>query len=122
MDDVTEFHRLFYETADKIVQDNFILKFASVCPIQRIRNPGSNRPRTMSAVYYIKRSNKEVVPICRSAFLGILNITKHRVEGVLKRFFEKGEMPKEKRGGDHRSHAKNKLRKILRSLSKDFQY
>ncbi|KAK5647822.1 hypothetical protein RI129_002714 [Pyrocoelia pectoralis] len=120
VEEVHQFHQLFYKVPDKLVQDNFILKYVSACPIQRVRNPDSTRPRTLSAAYYVKTSNKVVVPVCRSAFLKILNITKHRVEGVLRRFFEKGDMSAENRGGDHRSHLKQAIRDNIKKFIKKF--
>jgi uncharacterized protein YfbU (UPF0304 family) len=42
----------------------------------------------MSGAYFVKKADKSVVSVCRSAFLGILNLTKHRVEGVLRTIIE----------------------------------
>lgn len=103
MSEIKKFHQAFYRKPTKLVQDTFILKFCSIGEKKRIRNPNSKKNRTVAISYFVQRENKRVVPVCKSAFLKILNITKHRVEGVMKRFYEKSEMPTEHRGGDHTS-------------------
>lgn len=107
MFEIKRFHELFYSKPNKISQDSFIFKFCSVGPTQRIKNPDSNRPRSMVISYFVLRENKSVVPVCKETFLAVLGITKHRVEGVMKRFFHKNQLPAENRGGDHISHMKD---------------
>ncbi|KAF5282301.1 hypothetical protein FQR65_LT14355 [Abscondita terminalis] len=52
-EEVQRFHEVFYSVPDKTVQDNFILKYVSACPIQRVRNPNSKTHRALAATYYI---------------------------------------------------------------------
>ncbi|KAJ8962438.1 hypothetical protein NQ314_005734 [Rhamnusium bicolor] len=59
---------------------------------------------------FLKKADKSVLSVCRATFLGILNLLKHRVEDVLKRFYEKSEMPKKNRGGDRRSNKNAKTK------------
>nr|CAI5836050.1 unnamed protein product [Callosobruchus analis] len=73
---------------------------------ERRRNPKSEKQRTLSCAYYILNNSKKAIPVCKETFLNILNLKKHRVDGVMKRFFTHNRFPKERRGGDHRSHKK----------------
>nr|CAH7765624.1 unnamed protein product [Callosobruchus chinensis] len=120
-DEVNEFHSAFYEVADKITQDNFIMKYVSSCPIQRRRNPNSDKQRTLSCAYYILNNSKKAVPVCKETFLNILNLKKHRVDGVMKRFFTHNRIPKERRGGDHRSHKQAHIKENIKKFIKKFK-
>lgn len=54
-------------------------------------------------------------------FLSYLNIKKHRVLTVIRKHFETGECPSEKRGGNHRSHKfvekRNGIKNFIQSLN-----
>lgn len=119
MEDVKSFHDRFYSLADKVSQDNFILKFCSVGPVSRVRNPDSARPRSMAISYFVIK-NKKLIPVCKNAFLGILNLKRYRIEGVLGRFLHKSEMPVENRGGDHKSSKNSHLREQIVEFIKSF--
>lgn len=105
MKDLKTFHSAFYSNCNKISQDAFIVKFCNVSTIKRIRNPDANRKRDMAISYSIRKENKSIIPVCKNAFLQALGLSKHRVEGVMKRFLNSGEAPKETRGGDHTSNS-----------------
>lgn len=96
------FHRSFYKSVKKIEQDNFILKYVSTIKIRRRRPVTASRPaRKTSTKYFVRKNNtKELIPVCKQAFLGILNVKKGRVEGIIRRHFETGQMSVENRGGD----------------------
>nr|CAI5850893.1 unnamed protein product [Callosobruchus analis] len=119
--EVNLFHSAFYEVAQKSAQDNFILKYVSSCPIQRRRNPNSEKQRTLSCAYYILNNSKKAIPVCKETFLNILNLKKHRVDGVMKRFFTHNRLPKERRGGDHRSHKKVHIKENIKKFIKKFK-
>nr|CAI5848738.1 unnamed protein product [Callosobruchus analis] len=120
-DEVSLFHSAFYEVAQKSAQDNFILKYVSSCPIQRRRNPNSEKQRTLSCAYYILNNSKKAIPVCKETFLNILSLKKHRVDGVMKRFFTHNRFPKERRGGDHRSHKKVHIKESIKKFIKKFK-
>lgn len=64
----------------------------------------------MALKYFIcKKKDKMLIPVCKKAFLGILNL-KHPVDGVAKRHYVTGSMAAENRGGDRNTHA-NRSRK-----------
>lgn len=71
-------------------------------PVRRRPSAATREAKTLSIVYYMNR-NTTKIPVCRETFLSVLGITKHRVQGVAKRFQKSGVMPKENRGGDRRT-------------------
>lgn len=100
------FHRSFYSVPDKISQDNFIIKYVEVTSVKRRRPRNNSREngRQFSVKYTIfSRRLKLKIPICKKAFIEILCIKAARLEGVVKRFGESGEMPQERRGGDRKT-------------------
>jgi hypothetical protein len=105
MNDIETFFGLFHTYEDKISQDNFILKFAKVLPISRVRSKNENkRKREASIKYSIWRCIDGVkIPVCRETFIGILQISRSRVQGVMRRHRITGSVAVENRGGDHRS-------------------
>lgn len=116
------FNRVFYSTNDKIKQDNFILKHVITTNIKRRRPKTGNKPgRLMALKYFIrKKKDKALIPVCKKAFLGILNIKKGRVDGVAKRHYVTGSMAVENRGGDKKSHSyrsrKEAVEKYIQTL------
>lgn len=119
MEDIRSFHYRFYKIPDKITQDNFILKYTKVSHIKRVRNEHSNRPRTLAPSYSVQKGTS-TIPVCKDAFLDILNLKRYRVEGVLSRFFKNQLMPAENRGGDHRSTKLFDIRENIIKFIKSF--
>jgi hypothetical protein len=74
----------------------------------------------MSGAYFVKKADKSVVSVCRSAFLGILNLTKHRVEGVLRTIIEV-KCPRKTEEGIADPLKQQKPEKILLPLLNKFQ-
>ena len=107
MGDVLNFHKAFYSSKHKISQDNFILKYCNSTTTKRNRPTTGTRTSKNIAIKYHVRSKQtgDSIPVCRNAFLGILLLTKNRVNGVVKRNFISGEVASETRGGDR--HSKN---------------
>ncbi|KAF9413536.1 hypothetical protein HW555_008285 [Spodoptera exigua] len=105
--DVLFFNRAFYATNDKIKQDNFNLKYVISTAIIRRRPKIGNKPgRLMALKYFIrKKINRALIPVCKKAFLGILNLKKGRLDGVAKRHYVTGSIAVENRGGDKKMHA-----------------
>lgn len=68
----------------------------------------------MTFEYTIVNAAGVNLSVCRNKFLYVLNITKHRVIGVFKRF-KKGAnlVPVETRGGDQRSKQYDSRRKAV---------
>lgn len=61
---------------------------------------GIKPAKKMSAKYFIRQNESaELIPVCKKAFLDILNLKKGRVNGVLRRHFQTGTMAVENRGG-----------------------
>lgn len=122
MCDVKAFHNLFYDKKDKIYQDSIIYKYctADTPKTSRIRN-NTRGKKSLTIRYTIRKANGKSAKVCRNFFLNILNIKKDRVQGVLKRFLEKGTPPKEGRGGDRiknrNDNKKNAISKFVESLN-----
>lgn len=120
--DIQLFHNAFYNDANKITQDQFILKYTSGYTPLRQRGHGHRENKGITLKYYVLKQNnsKKMIQVCRETFLGILRISKNRVQGVSKRFLSsEGKMPKENRGGDKKSAAyRPKRESVIKFISK----
>lgn len=119
--DVRKFHDNFYAQTTKIAQDGFILKCISSVPVKRHRSVTGVRENPTTIIKYFVQVNAKTVPVCRQAFLRILNLKKHRVQGVAKRFLSTGVLPKETRGGDRRTKLYDDKRRSVINFIKTFQ-
>lgn len=83
-----------------------LLKCCYAEPIKRKRpkNKKHTEKKLQTKFTIYSKSTKTRVRVCQKAFLQILDITKHRIQCVMRKFLETGEPVKEKRGGDHKSH------------------
>lgn len=122
MQDILKFHSNFYLYKDKIKQDNFILNHTNVEKPKRHRPVQSSRPEKMCTItYFCRKENGKKIPICRTAFLNILNLKKHRVQGVVKRSFKAGgSAAKETRGGDRKSSKNIEKRAAIMKFIESF--
>lgn len=116
-----KFHTAFYKTATKQSQDALILKYTKSIPTKRKRSrTNTHQPKTFTTKFYIP-ANKKPQLVCQKVFLNYLNIKKHRVLTVIRKHFETGEYPTEKRGGDHKSHKfvekRNSVKDFIKSLN-----
>lgn len=103
-EDIVGFANDFYKSKDKPAQDSFVLIYCKVQPPNRTNRSKKNGSRkNVSIEYSVRKVNGKLVQVCRTAFHGILNVGKDRVQGVCKRHLSTGAAPKESRGGDHRS-------------------
>ncbi|KAG5866611.1 hypothetical protein JTB14_035088 [Gonioctena quinquepunctata] len=104
MREIKTFYDAYYATKNKLLQDSFILKYCSVAHCKRRRpRTGSHQAKTTSVKCYVRNSLKQNIPVCQSAFLNILMITKHRLSHVMKNFATTGQAPVEQRGGDRKT-------------------
>lgn len=104
MRDIKDFHDAFYFVPNKGKQDAFILKFCrEKQPNSKRKKVDSLQPRTTQFEYTICNLAGVNMNVCRDTFLNVLNITKHRVLGVFKRFKSGlNQVPTETRGGDRK--------------------
>lgn len=122
MKDIREFHAAFYQNKDKRGQDMFILRHCdSKVPVrQRKRKENKNKPKSCILSYKLKRSDGLTVPVCRSAFQGILGIKKDRILNIMKRYKQNSLIPVERRGGDRvgqkNEGKKESIKKFIESL------
>lgn len=124
MRDLNNFHSAFYKHQDKETQDAFLLKYCCATITKRKRPTNKKHtPKKFHTKFTVHSIlNKKNIPVCQKAFLGILNITKHRVQYIMKKFLETGGEPvKEKRGGDHKSHLFAEKKKSVMQFINLFQ-
>ena len=109
-EDLQDFNNKFYAEAKKQYQDDFIMKYISVkrkTGTRKRREVLQNKRRNRidcETTFYIRRTNKTIVRVCRYLFLKALGgIGRRRVEGIAKHLYAHGKSRPEKRGGDKRS-------------------
>lgn len=106
MQDIRRAHQKFYSEANKIKQDEIILRFSQVTSTKRIRSRKDQYSKQVTVKYLLPRlvgEHSEMVRVCKTAFRKILQITKRRVETVCKKYYTTGDSLKENRRGDTRS-------------------
>lgn len=104
MVEIRNFHHKFYTTKDKVVQDNFILQYCKVAPVKRRRPRNSlHSVKNSQGKFFVLSLQKKLIPVCKNTFMGILGITRRRVDTVLNNFFKTSVPAKENRGGDRKS-------------------
>ena len=120
--DIKEFHEKFYKDSCKIRQDQLISRFCVSYLPKRQRHRDGTKPKAKTICYFVQKCNKKQVKVCRTAFLGLLGLTKHRVNGVVGRFLLDGDLS-EKRGGDRRrklfEHKLEAVKNFIKSLKAD---
>lgn len=122
MNDIKQFHKLFYLSKKKNDQDKFILYYckALVTKRRRIRNEVATKPKSITVEYHVKKIDGTEIKVCRDSFLGILNVKKDRILRLLKKFKESGQLPQETRGGDRvkdkNTEKKNTIKAFIESL------
>lgn len=122
------FYGAFYDTTVrpnemKINQDCFIIKFTEATKPVRSRPVNDLKgDKAMTIKYFIyNKLKKEKIPVCQKAYLNTLRLTKCRVIGVVKRHFENGQSPREKRGGDRKLKVYESKRNSVIRFVKKFQ-
>lgn len=121
MADVQHFHKAFYAVKTKVAQDMFLLKYCSSDAPDRHRPKNQQRGRKESTFsYYIENMAGTKLEVCRKTFLNVLQITKHRVHGVFKRFKVQGSLvPVETRGGYRKAEMyEGKIESVVNFIKK----
>lgn len=123
MADVESFFKGFYKYKDKAKQDAFILKHCTVKAVKRRRPKNCKyKPKCSQTSYFVySLSLKKRLPVCQTFFLKVLQITKYRVQTIMKEYFEKGTLLKEKRGGDRISHRNTHKKMAVMSFIENLQ-
>lgn len=73
------------------------------------------------SIKYAIYADKKLVPVCQIVFLNTLGIKKYRVQFVMQNFFRTGQLPKEKRGGDHKKRKNQTLRQSIHNFIKSMK-
>nr|CAH7751566.1 unnamed protein product [Callosobruchus chinensis] len=119
MRDIREFHANFYSNETKIEQDAFLLKYIAISKPKRESCTKANSSRKGVAVqYYVKlvASKTFQLQVCQNTFLGILHVSKDRVQRIARNNILTGKVPVEKRGGDTRAAFYEDRRKSVKSF------
>lgn len=106
MFDMVKARSQLYQTPEKAVQDQRLCHFMSVGEPKRKRPRASTptdkaRPRGIHVTYFMK-TVKGSVQVCQKFITSALGVSKNRLNTVAK-ILDKGEIPKERRGGDRKS-------------------
>lgn len=101
-----------YESKNKIDQDNLIL---NCCRGNKPKRGKSNHAQ-VSIHYNVRLKDGKLVRVCKNAFLGITNFSANRVQRILRNFVNKGELPKERRGGDRVGCKNDEKRKHIKNF------
>nr|CAH7760115.1 unnamed protein product [Callosobruchus chinensis] len=119
MRDIREFHANFYSNETKIEQDAFLLEYIAISEPKKKRCTKANSSRKGVAVqYYVKlvASITFQLQVCQNTFLGILHVSKDRVQRIARNHILTGKLPVEKRGGDTRAAFYEDRRKSVKSF------
>lgn len=101
MADIKEFHEGLYKYQEKTEQDTFILKHIDVSPPKRDRSKKNGGKKTVATKYFVKiKGTKDFkIQVCQNTFIGILGVSRFRVNKIAKDYTLNGQMPVERRGG-----------------------
>uniref|UniRef100_A0A1B6LBY1 DUF7869 domain-containing protein n=1 Tax=Graphocephala atropunctata TaxID=36148 RepID=A0A1B6LBY1_9HEMI len=118
MSDIQEFHGSFYKTPVKTVQDSFILKHIEVSMPKRDRSKKNGGKKSVSVKYFVKvkGTTKFKIQVCQNTFLGVLNVSRFRVNNIAKNFAITGRMPVERRGGYRLNEQFHRKRESVKSF------
>lgn len=126
MQDIRRMHQKFYVTPDRQVQNDFILKFVTVETPRRRRNRLNIQEKKVRVTtkYFLNKQRDGVVTrvqVCKKTFVETLCVSRERVQNLCKQFFEQGNTPQDKRGGDTRSNVFKNKREAVRAFIKSIQ-
>jgi len=104
MRDIKNFHNNFYASNIKTKQDVLILKFTKFRPVKRHRLKNDKHAnKKFHNKYYVPfyQDNRTLksVQVCQATFLGIIQVSRSRVETVIRNFMRNTELPKKNHGG-----------------------
>lgn len=104
MRDAKKFHDIFYSSNIKTEQDVLILKYTKFGSVKRHRPKNEkNACKKFHTKYYIPFYQDDetlnLVQVCQATFLGIIQVSRSRVETVIRNFMRNIESPKGNRGG-----------------------
>lgn len=116
---IRDFHKNFYSTREKNLQDAFIIKHLKITAAKRPRP--SKRPtstKKVSTNFYIRVSGTDsfFLRVCQQTFVDVLQISRKRVQHLARQFLNTGSMPVDKRGGARRNPLYEKKRASIKTF------
>lgn len=117
--DIRRFHSQFYNEKTKPLQDAFILKYIQHTKIKRRRpSTATNRIQDIRCKYFVPTRTKSLIPVCLNTFMSILKVSRFRINNIVRKFIDTGQMPQERRGGDRvRNKNQAKMRSVQQFLN-----
>lgn len=95
----------FFKNKTKTSQDCYLIRFISAYYPQRHKKSklpaASSKPRTHCCGFFLIGHNKKLVRVCKKMFMATFSIKSFRLRTICKNVFN-GEVPTERRGGDHK--------------------
>lgn len=119
MQEIRKFHENFYRSKNKSDQDTFMLKYIVTSQKKRLRakNNKYNAPNFRSK-YFVPAKNMRLVPVCLQTFTSILDVSRFRINIMVKKFMATGQMPTEARGGNRKKDVfKAKKEAVMKFLN-----
>lgn len=117
MKQIKDFHAYIYQSKDKVKQDSLIL---ACCKGQKPTRGKSNH-NAVSIKYHVRLIEGKFIRVCAKTFLGITNFSKDRIQRIVRNLVVKGELPKERRGGDRvgpkNDEKRNCIKRFIESIT-----
>lgn len=103
----------------KVEQEMYLSRLISTMSIKRSKE-NATKQRKFSVAFFLLSTGKSIVPVCkRFFFCQALSLTSRRLNNLAKTI-DKGDIPKEKRGGDRKSmkfaEQKDSVRRFIAAL------
>ncbi|CAH2015058.1 unnamed protein product [Acanthoscelides obtectus] len=117
MKQIKDFHAYLYQSKDKIKQDLLIL---ACCKGQSPKTGKSNHAAP-AIKYHVRLSEGELIRVCAKSFLGITNLSKDRIQRIVRNFVVTGELPRKRRGGNRvgpkNDETRNCIKRFIESIT-----
>lgn len=108
----------FYANTSKIDQDTYLCRLLHSYEPQDKTKPSKNmRKRTVSCSYNLFCKKYKIKPVCKKMFIAVFSVNEKRLN-IINRTTVRGNIPKEKRGGDRKSYKSIDKKESLRNFIK----
>ncbi|KAI4468039.1 dna-directed rna polymerases i ii and iii subunit rpabc2 [Holotrichia oblita] len=120
--EIRAFQEKFYSEKKKLMQDNFILQFCRAETVMRYRPKNAKHNKKLfQKKFCVLSLEKTHVPVCKNAFMGILGITRRRIDTVINNFVRTSLLAKENRRGDRKTEMYSERKKSVMEFINKFK-
>ncbi|KAK9739435.1 hypothetical protein QE152_g9057 [Popillia japonica] len=110
--EIRTFQEKFCSDKKKLVQDNFILQFCKAEKVMHYRpKNGKHGKKLFQKKFCILSLQKTRVLVCKNALMGILGITRRRIDTVINNFVRTSFPPNKNREGDRKMETYSERKK-----------